>query len=194
MQWKGRRQSANVEDRRGRRVSRGAAGLGGGGLLLIVLLAVFLGQDPVQVIQQIPAVEVPTDVGGSGPVTESGAEVEQREFVSVVLADTEDVWQALFRREGRVYEEPSLVLFRDAVQSGCGFAQAAVGPFYCPANRKLYLPNRSRTAAPSSACAGSSTASRAAAWTPARRSTNAPSSLPGPATRETRAATVSSAS
>jgi hypothetical protein len=139
MQWRGRRQSTNVEDQRGRRVSRGAAGLGGGGLLLVVLLALFLGQDPVQVLQQIPSVQVPTETLDPGPVRESGAEAEQREFVSVVLADTEDVWNALFQREGRTYEEPALVLFRDAVDSGCGFAQAAVGPFYCPLNRKLYL-------------------------------------------------------
>jgi len=139
MQWRGRRQSANVEDQRGRRISRGAAGIGGGGLLLILLLALFLGQDPVQLLQQIPSVQVPTDVSDPGPVAESAAEGEQREFVSVVLADTEDVWNGLFQRDGRAYEEPPLVLFRDAVDSGCGFAQAAVGPFYCPTNRKLYL-------------------------------------------------------
>ena len=139
MQWRGRRQSTNVEDQRGRRVSRGAAGIGGGGLLLILLLALFLGQDPVQLLEQIPSVQVPTGASEPGPVAESGAEAEQREFVSVVLADTEDVWNGLFQRDGRAYEEPSLVLFRDAVDSGCGFAQAAVGPFYCPTNRKLYL-------------------------------------------------------
>jgi hypothetical protein len=120
------------------RVSRGA-GIGGAGLLLVLLLALFLGQDPLQLLQQIPTTQVSTEVGDPGPVEESGAEAEQREFVSVVLADTEDVWNALFQREGRVYEEPGLVLFRDAVDSGCGFAQAAVGPFYCPMNRKLYL-------------------------------------------------------
>jgi hypothetical protein len=105
----------------------------------VLLLALFLGQDPLQLLQQIPTTQVSTEVGDPGPVEESGAEAEQREFVSVVLADTEDVWNALFQREGRVYEEPGLVLFRDAVDSGCGFAQAAVGPFYCPMNRKLYL-------------------------------------------------------
>jgi predicted metalloprotease len=139
MQWRGRRQSTNVEDQRGRRVSRGAVGIGGGGLLLILLLAVFLGQDPVQVLQQIPTTQVSTEVRDSGPVEESPAEAEQREFVSVVLADTEDVWNGLFQQDGRAYEEPGLVLFRDAVDSACGFAQAAVGPFYCPMNRKLYL-------------------------------------------------------
>ena len=142
MQWRGRRQSTNVEDQRGRFRSRGAAGIGGGGLLLILLLALFLGQDPVSLLQQIPSVEVPTETIGSGPVQESAVESEQREFVSVVLADTEDVWNGLFQREGRAYEEPALVLFRDAVDSGCGFARV-VHPRQLRAARRV-VPARPR--------------------------------------------------
>lgn len=131
MRWSGRRQSGNVEDRRGRPV-RGLAVGGGLGTLLLVLLFAFLGGDPEMLLQQPGA--------GPGAVAPDGAQEELKQFVAVVLADTEDVWHSLFKSElGKPYREPSLLLFTDRVQSGCGFASAAVGPFYCPADEKMYL-------------------------------------------------------
>ncbi|MEM1202150.1 MAG: neutral zinc metallopeptidase [Acidobacteriota bacterium] len=141
MRWRGRRQSRQVEDRRGRRRipgGRGGAAIGGGGLLLILLFAVLTGQDPLQVA------EVVTQGGGGapGPSAQSApapGNDEQRQFVATVLADTEDTWNAIFRDMGRRYNLPGLVLFNDAVQSACGFNSAAVGPFYCPADSKVYI-------------------------------------------------------
>jgi uncharacterized protein len=127
MRWQGRRGSANVKDRRG-----AGAGLVGGGIgaVILTILALVLGVDPGEVVQ----VESPT----SGPT--SAAEDSLARFVSVVLADTEDVWHQIFREEvGQVYREPTLVLFSGAVQSACGFAQSAVGPFYCPLDEQVYL-------------------------------------------------------
>ena len=130
MRWAGRRQSSNVEDRRGMPV-RGLAVGGGMGTLLLVLLVMFLGGDPAALLQQQPAVQ---------QVQPNGQDDQLAEFVSVVLADTEDVWHALFRNQlGKPYREPELVLFTGQVQSGCGFASAAVGPFYCPADEKVYI-------------------------------------------------------
>ena len=136
MRWFGGRQSENVEDRRGIRVSPGLAG-GGIGTLLLVLVAMYLGVDPTVLLNQVPP-------GDGRPVEtkphDRPAEENQlAKFVSVVLADTEDTWRDLFRRNGRTYREPKLVLFTDAVQSACGLAGAAVGPFYCPEDQKVYI-------------------------------------------------------
>jgi predicted metalloprotease len=137
MRWQTGRRSTNVEDRRGRPGVR--LGIGGGiGMLLLVVLYMFMGGDPEQLLQSLPQ-------EGSGPYVGEGGyrgspeEEQLREFVSTVLADTEDTWRDIFSRRGRSYEEPTLVLFTDSTQSGCGFAQAQVGPFYCPANGKLYI-------------------------------------------------------
>lgn len=140
MRWQGGRQSDNVEDQRGMR--RGPIALGGGiGTIVLVLLVMFLGGDP----------RVIMNGGGGGPAGGPGFQAPQqegkinpeqeklKEFVSVVLADTEDVWHELFRRQGKTYQEPTLVLFSGEVDSACGYASAAVGPFYCPANEKVYL-------------------------------------------------------
>jgi predicted metalloprotease len=112
---------------------------GGLGLLALVLLALFFGVDPGVLMQGSP---MPQPAPGAGPVTRvpstPGAD-PMRDFVAVVLADTEDVWTEVFRRSGRSYREPTLVLFSGAVESACGFAQSAVGPFYCPLDRKVYL-------------------------------------------------------
>lgn len=134
MRWRTGRRSTNVEDRRGIRV--GKAGLAGGGLgtLVLVLVAMYFGVDPSVVLQTSP--------GGSTVTSSQPVPPEQEEladFVSVVLADTEDTWHAIFPEMGSVYEAPTLVLFSGAVESACGFAQAAVGPFYCPADRKVYI-------------------------------------------------------
>jgi predicted metalloprotease len=143
--WQGRRGSSNVEDRRGMGMPGGGGlALGGGcGTLLLILVALFLGVDPSMLLgggesappDQGPAyrAERPT-----GPT--AAQDDEQKQFVSVVLADTEDVWNELFRQQlNRNYQEPTLVLFDGSVRSGCGMASEAVGPFYCPADQKLYL-------------------------------------------------------
>jgi predicted metalloprotease len=135
MRWEGGRRSSNIEDRRGRGVSRGVIG-GGAGALLLAVIAMLFGVDPGAVIEGQPANGVP---GTDEPYTESAEEQQMREFVSVVLGDTEDTWNALFQRMNAQYEEPVLVLFSGAVESACGYAQAAVGPFYCPADHKVYL-------------------------------------------------------
>ena len=137
MRWQQGRRSSNVDDRRGRRVSRPVAIGGGGiGLLLIVVAALFLGVDPTPLLQDAASVSTtsPSVAAPSSPEQDRLAD-----FVSVVLADTEDVWGEIFAAGGQQYREPTLVLFSDAVQSACGFAGATVGPFYCPADQQIYI-------------------------------------------------------
>jgi predicted metalloprotease len=125
-----------VEDRRGVRVTRKAAG-GGIGIIVIALIAMYFGIDPSIFLSQ----QVPTSSVSTQQTTHQipAAENQLAEFVSVVLADTEDTWNDLFSQMGKTYQEPRLVLFSGAVQSACGFAQAAMGPFYCPADQKVYI-------------------------------------------------------
>ena len=140
MRWREGRRSVNVEDRRGMSMGGiGGRGLAGGGIGVVVLIvvAMLLGVDPSVLLEGGG-----TDYGPSQGQQEprSGApEDELGQFVSVVLADTEDTWTDLFRQANRDYPKPTLVLFSGAVQSACGFAQAAMGPFYCPPDRKLYI-------------------------------------------------------
>jgi predicted metalloprotease len=156
MLWKGGRQSDNIEDRRGFGgggfggggrfpIGMRAGGVGGGlGLIVLVVLGLVFGVDPSAILGggggQPPAGQMsetrPTTAPSGAP---SGSEAEMREFVAVLLADTEDVWNKVFRDAGHTYEEPRLVLFSGTVQSACGFAQAASGPFYCPLDNKVYL-------------------------------------------------------
>ncbi len=118
------------------RVSRGMVG-GGVGTLIMVLVALYLGVDPTIILQQAPPV---TDSSPGGtPSPRSPEENRLADFVSVVLADTEDTWHDLFRQGGTTYREPKLVLFTDAVESACGFAESAVGPFYCPRDENVYI-------------------------------------------------------
>ena len=136
MRWESGRRSDNIEDRRG--MGLGGKGLVGGGIgtVVIALIALFMGVDPGMVLNQMA--ETPT--AQQGPRAPADPREEKlKEFVSVVLADTEDTWGELFRRSGGHYEQPRLVLFSGAVQSACGHAQAAMGPFYCPGDHKLYL-------------------------------------------------------
>jgi predicted metalloprotease len=152
MRWKGSRKSSNIEDRRGQ-----SAGIGGGsrsGLLsfipmlvrtktgrtmLLIGVVVFFGSRMMG-IDLLPLL-----LGGGGSTVSSepreltAAEKEMGDFVAAVLADTEDTWQALFRKQGGTYREPTLVLFTGRVNSACGMATSAVGPFYCPGDQKLYL-------------------------------------------------------
>lgn len=135
MRWRGERQSTNIEDRRGVSVGRVAAG-GGLGTLLLMVLALVFGVDPRQFLDQSPT-SPPAQVQTSRP--QNAEEEELKQFVAVVLAKSEDVWTDVFRQNGRQYREPTLVLFTDQVRSACGIAGAAVGPFYCPGDEKVYI-------------------------------------------------------
>ncbi len=134
MRWKGRKESSNVEDRRG--ISLGGKGMVGGiGTIAIVLVVLLLGGDPTSILQNVQTTEQTTNSN----YTESAADKELSQFVSVVLAETEDVWHAIFKDKGANYREPKLVLFSGQVQSACGVAGASTGPFYCPGDEKLYI-------------------------------------------------------
>jgi len=135
MRWRGERQSTNIEDRRGVSVGRVAAG-GGLGTLLLMVLALVFGVDPRQFLDQSPT-SPPAQVQTSRP--QNAEQEELKQFVAVVLAKSEDVWTDVFRQNGRQYREPTLVLFTDQVRSACGIAGAAVGPFYCPGDEKVYI-------------------------------------------------------
>lgn len=136
MLWKGQRQSDNVEDRRG--VSRGGMAIGGGiGGIVVLVIALLLGADPRQLLEQSGGVD--PSRGATTSRSASPQEDELKQFAATVLASTEDVWTDIFRRQGRSYRKPTLVLFTDEVRSACGEAGAAVGPFYCPSDNKLYL-------------------------------------------------------
>jgi uncharacterized protein len=135
MRWRGERQSSNIEDRRG--LSGGKIAVGGGlGTVLILIIALIFGADPRQLLEQLPA-EPSSEVQSSRPLNPEEEELKQ--FVGVVLAKSEDVWNNLFQQNGRQYREPTLVLFTDQVQSACGRAGASVGPFYCPGDEKVYI-------------------------------------------------------
>jgi predicted metalloprotease len=135
MRWKGREESDNVEDRRGIGKKVGLAAAGGGGLVVIVILALIFGVDPQKLLQQ------PDGGPGGQPVarTPDPEEDEMASFTKVILHDTEVVWEEEFRRMGKTYPKPTLVLFRDEVESACGEAESAVGPFYCPGDSKVYI-------------------------------------------------------
>ena len=137
MQWLGRRESSNVEDRRG--MSGGGVAAGGGILGIIVyLLYSFLGGNPDS--SQIPQLQSPTEQSSPLSAEEQKKDDERASFVKVVLADTEDIWGQILPQQANVqYTDPTLVLFRDGVQSACGQANSASGPFYCPGDGKLYI-------------------------------------------------------
>lgn len=136
MQWRGRRESDNVEDMRGSGGGRRGIALGGAGTVIVIILALLFGKNPLQLLQQTG-----TEPGYAHeqPAPNNPAEDEAAKFVKVVLADNEDVWHKLFEENGMQYVEPKLVLFRSEVQSACGGASSAMGPFYCPADQKVYI-------------------------------------------------------
>jgi predicted metalloprotease len=132
---RGGRESDNVEDARG--IGGRGIALGGGGLgmLVIIVLAMFCGADPSQLLNQMPG-----DSQVSGPVESSPQEADQKRFVGEVLATTEDAWRTILPKQaGKQYRAPKLVVFRDRVNTACGLASSATGPFYCPGDEKLYL-------------------------------------------------------
>ncbi|PSB16774.1 flagellar biosynthesis protein FlgM [Phormidesmis priestleyi ULC007] len=140
MDWEKGRRSTNVEDRRGRGVSAPIIG-GGIGTILLALVVTFLGGDPSVILNQnTPSNQrsAPSSQSRS-PQTTGAANDKMSDFVSVVLADTEDTWSDIFRQSGGRYVEPTLVLYSDAVDSACGFTRSAVGPFYCPRDQKVYI-------------------------------------------------------
>ncbi|MBX3450078.1 MAG: neutral zinc metallopeptidase [Planctomycetaceae bacterium] len=136
MRWQGGRQSGNVEDRRGTPGRPVMAG-GGIGMLVLIIIVILLGGDPRALLQNLPQ-QPPQQAGPVDPEV-AAADDELKQFVSVVLADTEDVWNQLFQEMGSQYPDPALVLFSGQTRSACGFASAAMGPFYCPADQKVYI-------------------------------------------------------
>ena len=135
MLWKGRRQSENVEDRRGLTGRKAAVG-GGLGALAVAVIVLLLGGNPEEVLQNLQA---PLTSGQEQARTLTAEEREMGEFVGVILADTEDVWKQVFQQEGTAYREPKLVLFSGATDSACGYAGSATGPFYCSGDEKIYI-------------------------------------------------------
>ena len=135
MKWKGDRESENVEDRRG--IPKTGLAVGGGvGVLVLAVVVYLLGGDPQALLNQLQN-NPPPQAPANGPVNHADDELVQ--FVKVVLADTEDVWKDQFKQMGKTYREPKLVLFTDQVDTACGGAESAVGPFYCPGDEKVYL-------------------------------------------------------
>jgi predicted metalloprotease len=135
MRWQGSRRSNNVEDYRGSRFGGGGLKLGVGGTLVALVAAYFLGIDPRLILGMSQSVS-----SGPEPQAQTGVpQDEAGEFMAAVLGDTEDTWSAVFQASGEQYVPPKLVLFTGQVQSACGFASAAVGPFYCPADSKVYI-------------------------------------------------------
>lgn len=136
MRWKGRRESDNFEDRRGMS-GKGLAVGGGIGAIVIALIVSFLGGDPQEVLQQLQN-QAPQQQQEQ-PIEISEEEKELTSFVRVVLASTEDIWSQLYKQSGEVYQAPSLVLYRDQTPTECGSGMTAMGPFYCPADQKLFI-------------------------------------------------------
>lgn len=135
MRWRDKRRSSNIEDRRGKRRAGGVKMGGGLGFILLIILFIFLGKNPIHLLN---------DGGSSSSQYENQSEHSQindeaADFVSVVLASTEDAWTPVFESNGLSYQAPKLVLFKDAVQSACGMTSAATGPFYCPGDSKVYI-------------------------------------------------------
>ncbi|MGB5257092.1 MAG: neutral zinc metallopeptidase [Woeseiaceae bacterium] len=137
MRWRGGRRSSNIEDRRGARATPRLLG-GGIGTIVLVLVAMYFGVDPtplLQTMQQGPS----ASSSGTRPSAEDLKDDPLADMVSVVVGDTEDVWRGIFERQGRAYKEPTLVMFSGRTNSACGLGQAAMGPFYCPADQKVYI-------------------------------------------------------
>jgi predicted metalloprotease len=135
MRWQMSRQSSNIEDRRGMNVPR-AGGIGCLGLVVVLVISYLTGSNPLELLQQLGTdTSVPTQERPAAPAGND----EGRQFVAAVLGSTEDAWTQIFAAGGRQYQPPKLVLFENAVSSACGFNSAAVGPFYCPSDQKVYL-------------------------------------------------------
>ncbi len=139
MRWKSGRRSGNVEDRRGMTPQKAVGG--GLGILVIAIIAMLFGVDPTEILNMLNDTQVQQNQSetSTSQTRQAAPKDELSDFISVVLADTEDTWHELFRQMDRTYEEPKLVLFSGAVQSACGYAQSAMGPFYCSGDKKVYI-------------------------------------------------------
>jgi len=137
MKLEGRRESTNVEDRRGKKTVAAAGGVGLGGIV-IALIIMFMGGDPSAVMEQMSSQTAQTEYVDDGR-DYSQVDVELMQFCKRILAGTEDVWTAEFKKLGRTYQAPKMVIYSDAVSSGCGNATSAGGPFYCSADQTVYL-------------------------------------------------------
>lgn len=138
MRWRGGRRSSNIEDRRGARRPGKAVG-GGIGTIVLILVAMYFGVDPTFLIDGMQSSSVPASTSGSQPSAEELANDPLADMIAVVVGDTEDVWREIFANNGQRYREPTLVMFTGATRSACGLGQAAMGPFYCPADEKAYI-------------------------------------------------------
>ena len=138
MRWSGGRRSKNIVDRRGSGRSRSLAG-GGIGTIVLILVAMYFGVDPNFLIEGLQTASVPSSASGTRPDSADLANDPMADMISVVVADTEDVWSGIFAGINRRYEEPRLVIFDGFTQSACGTGQAAMGPFYCPADKNAYI-------------------------------------------------------
>tara|TARA_R110002049_G_scaffold221841_14_gene393339 strand:+ start:1140 stop:1991 length:852 start_codon:yes stop_codon:yes gene_type:complete len=140
MKWRNRRVSNNIEDRRSNSVRRSGGKKSGIGIIVVALVAMYFGVDPKIIISLIDGASLTQTTSQVNPNYKTSAEQQQlAQFTAVVLADTEDTWHQLFEQMGKHYEEPKLVLFTDAVRSACGHAESAMGPFYCPRDKKIYI-------------------------------------------------------
>ena len=140
MRWSPGHRSTNIEDRRGSggRFIRGAGGMGAGGLIILVVLSLIFGRDFVSLAGDA-GVAPGTETGAAPPAETTPEEERLVSFVGFVLDDAQRTWRQLSEQHGTPYRDAKLVLFRDAVQSACGFAESATGPFYCPADEKVYI-------------------------------------------------------
>ena len=146
MRWRGRRQSSNIEDRRGRGLVRSKKGIGAGGMIILILAGLFFGKDVQNILsvfvgagtQNQVQTQVQTRVQTS-PARSAQHNDELKQFVATVLAETEDTWANIFAAAGQRYQAPVLVLYDDQVQSACGLSSSASGPFYCPGDFKIYI-------------------------------------------------------
>jgi uncharacterized protein len=148
MRWIGDRESENIEDRRGSGIPVAVGGIGGLGAIIVLVVGLFLGIDPGMLMALLSGDQLPQqqtgrtagdNYGSSRPPQGAPAEDRTRQFVAVVLADTEDVWKQVFGSSGRTYVEPKLVLYTSHIASACGLASTASGPFYCPNDQRVYL-------------------------------------------------------
>lgn len=140
MKWRSARRSGNVEDRRGSpRAARAAGGLGLGGIAIVVVIGLVMGKSPLEILGLLGDVQQTAPPAPRSTQSAPPANDEAGQFIAAILGETEDVWSAEFSKRGSRYAPPRLVIFSGSVRSACGMASAAVGPFYCPADRQVYL-------------------------------------------------------
>ncbi|MCX7033691.1 MAG: zinc metallopeptidase [Arenimonas sp.] len=141
MKWRSARRSSNVDDRRGMGPGGGGGGmkLGLGGIAIVVVIGLLMGKNPMEMLGLVAEIQQQAPAGPSGPATAPPVDDEASQFVASILGETEDVWGEIFQASGETYPAPTLVLFSGSVNSACGGATAAVGPFYCPGDQKVYI-------------------------------------------------------